>query len=61
MSENDIIAEYVKAKYPQILKSYDFITWKISIRIREATKKFVDAIKDIDSTELKNLLEGDTK
>ena len=37
MSENDIIAEYVKEQFPEILKTFDFAFYRLCIRGREVT------------------------
>lgn len=48
MSENDVIAEYVKEKYPEILETMDFAVYKFGAAVRETRDKLVEAIRKID-------------
>ena len=44
MTENDYIAEYVKEKRPEILCSFDYITWRFSKSLDNILLGFSDAI-----------------
>lgn len=52
MSQNDIIAEYIKTKYPEMLKSSDFAMFKISIAWRSVVNGFKETINNIDFNKL---------
>ena len=48
MSENDYIAEYIKERRPELIRSVDFVFWKMSRITADAVKKIVDAFSGID-------------
>ena len=48
MSENDYIAEYIKEKRPELIRSFDFAFWKMSRIMADAVKKIIDAFSGID-------------
>ena len=48
MSENDYIAEYIKERRPVLIRSFDFILWKMSRITVDAVKKIIDAFSGID-------------
>lgn len=54
MSENDIIAEYVKEQYPWILNTIDFAVYKLKMQcktmvdeLKESFRNDGDRLKDI--------------
>lgn len=53
MSENDIIAEYVKENYPEILNTIDFACYRFQTAVRGLCEKVFDCFKNVDFTELK--------
>ena len=55
MSENDFIADYVKAHYPEILETIDFKLYKLSYACRNFCESFSDAFKKVDFEKLKDL------
>ena len=53
MSENDVIAEYVKERYPWILDTIDFAIYKLKMQwksmaneIKESLRIYGDRLKD---------------
>lgn len=48
MSENDYIAEYIKERRPELIRSFDFVFWKMSRITADAVKKIIDAFSGID-------------
>lgn len=48
MSENDIIAEYVKSKFPNILSTADFALYRLGYRLQEIASGFVESAMQID-------------
>ena len=48
MSENDYIAEYIKERRPELIRSFDFVFWKMSRITENAVKKIIDAFSGID-------------
>lgn len=48
MSENDYIAEYIKEKRPELIRSFDFVFWKMSRITADAVKKIIDTFSGID-------------
>lgn len=52
MSENDIIAEYVRKRYPELLNTADFVFFKCSCAIRKIINDFKESLKNIDFSEL---------
>lgn len=62
MTENDLIAEYVKEKHPQLL-GVDFALWKVIRKVREAASIMLDAFsnltpEDIEALQGENSEEG---
>lgn len=55
MSNNDIIAEYVKEKYPELLTGADFAIYKTGVVLREIVNNCAESLKKIDFKELKRL------
>ena len=54
MSENDMIAEYVKEKYPELLTTCDFAIFKIGVAAREGCRSMCETLKKIDFGVLKD-------
>lgn len=48
MSENDMIAEYVKTKFPNILSTADFALYRLGYKLQEMATGVVEAAKQID-------------
>ena len=55
MSDNDVIAEYVKAHYPEILETIDFNLYKLSYACRSFCESFSNAFKGVDLKKLVDL------
>ena len=53
MEENDVIAEYIKAKYPELLTSIDFAFFKIGMICRGFVNAVTESFKDIDFETIK--------
>ena len=53
MTENDIIAEYVKKNHPGLLVSFNFILFKISKSIANVVDGLVEAISKVKIPEIK--------
>lgn len=54
MSENDVIAEYVKERYPWILDTIDFAAYKLKMQwktmvdeFKESFRNYGEKLKDI--------------
>lgn len=54
MSENDVIAEYVKERYPWILDTTDFVAYKLKMQwktmvdeFKEYFRNYGEKLKDI--------------
>ena len=58
MSENDIIAQYVREKYPEILTSVDFELYKFSLAWRNMVNDLKEAFKNIDFSKLAKQVNG---
>lgn len=58
MSENDIIAEYVREKRPEILTSVDFGLYKFSLAWRNMANDLKEAFKNIDFSKLAKQVNG---
>ena len=58
MSENDIIAQYVREKYPEILTSVDFELYKFSLAWRNMVNDLKEAFKNIDFSKLAERVNG---
>ena len=61
MSENDIIAEYVKSRFPNMLATADFGLYKMGVKIHETLNGISEGIKSIDWNGLKERLESVNK
>lgn len=61
MSENDIIAEYVKSRFPNLLATADFGLYKMGVGISETMNIIGESLKDIDWKTLKERLESVNK
>lgn len=57
MSENDLIAEYIKQERPEILRSVDFMVFKMRHTLLSFAECFTQAMKNIDFDKLKQLSE----
>lgn len=55
MSENDYIAEYVKARHPHIL-GFEFAIWKVQKQIFNAIQPFCNFIGSLSKEEKEELL-----
>ena len=55
MSENDIIAAYVRNKYPELIKGADFQLFKLGFVIKEAFDSVKRSMENIDFTKLAEL------
>lgn len=56
MRENDLIAEYVKENYPEILTTFDFACFKLRVTCQEFGKAIAEEIKKIDFSGLNKAL-----
>lgn len=52
MTENDYIAEYIKEKKPQMLKSLNFMAWKTQAMSKNMKDEIADAIKKAINEEM---------
>ena len=58
MDDKDrIISQYVKEKYPELLNTTDFEIYKIHIALKEFCNAFVETVKKVDFTKLKQLVD----
>lgn len=48
MNENDIIAEYIKSKYPELLYTTDFALYKLGKGIKDFVNRFKENLKKIN-------------
>lgn len=48
MNDNDMIAEYVKSKFPNILSTADFALYRLGYRLQEMASGVVEAAMQID-------------
>ena len=46
-TENDILAEYVREKYPNISNSFDYSIYRLGVRVGEAVKHITGALIDV--------------
>lgn len=58
MSENDIIAQYVREKYPEILTGVDFGLYKFSLAWRNMANDLKELFKNIDFSKLAKRVNG---
>jgi hypothetical protein len=49
MRENDIIAEYVKSKFPDILSTADFVLFKLGKTLRSVVQSSYEAYAEYES------------
>lgn len=47
MNENDLIAEYIKERYPEILQTMDFTVFKVGKAISKVINDCFDPIKNL--------------
>ena len=52
MSENEIIAQYVKERFPELSNSTDFALYKLGLSFREIVDDFKEAVKNIDFSKI---------
>ena len=52
MNKNDIIAEYIKERYPELLNTTDFALYKFSCACRKIVDGLKEAFGNIDFSEL---------
>lgn len=57
MSENDIIAAYVRNKYPELIEGADFQLFKLSFALKEAFDSVKRSMENIDFTKLAELVD----
>lgn len=57
MNENDLIAEYVKERYPEILQTMDFAVFKLSACCRRIANEIIESLKNIDFVELQLMVD----
>ena len=55
MSENDIIAAYVRNKYPELINGADFQLFKLGLLLKEAFDNMRKKLESIDFTKLAEL------
>jgi len=48
MNENEIIAKYVKSKFPNILSTADFALYRLGYRLQEIASGVVESAMQID-------------
>lgn len=58
MSENDIIAEYVKSRFPSLLATVDFGLYKMGVGIGETLNGMSKCLQNIDLKALKERLQS---
>ena len=58
MSENDIIAEYVKSRFPSLLATVDFGLYKMGVGIGEVMHGISESLQNIDLKDLKQRLQS---
>ena len=58
MRENDIIAEYVLEKYPELLKTADFALFKFKKQFGEFWDSAISAFKNIDMSNITEIYEA---
>lgn len=61
MNENDLIAEYVKEHYPEILQTIHFVFFKLGKELNECVKPITDIFKKITLLEIEELKETTQK
>ena len=56
MNQNDIIAEYVKKEYPEILKTMDFAVFNFKMNVKNIADSMVESFKKMDLSNLKKAI-----
>lgn len=56
MTDNDILAEYVRKTRPEIESSLGFVFYKITARVGEAINSFTETFRNIPAEELEKAL-----
>lgn len=46
-SENDILAEYIREKYPAISNSFDYSMYRLGVRVGEVVQHITGALVDV--------------
>lgn len=59
MSENDLIAKYIKERFPEILNTYDFALYKFSYVCKDVVNSFENTFKNIDFNKISEQLKGE--
>ena len=57
MSENDVIAEYVKERYPWILDTIDFAAYKFKMKWKAMVNEIEESVR-IHGDRLKDIAKG---
>lgn len=57
MSENDIIAEYIREMHPYMLNSVDFAIYKMGVTLRKIVESITETVKNTDFTTLKEAVD----
>lgn len=52
MNENDLIAEYIKERYPEVLQTIDFAVFKLAACCRKFANDAIESLKNVDFIEL---------
>jgi hypothetical protein len=48
MNENDMIAEYIKERMPELLTTCDFALYRLGVRLKEIASGVVESAMQID-------------
>ena len=51
MSDNDILAEYIRKNRPEIERSLDFIFYRLGVRLSEAIKPKLNGLENINNVQ----------
>lgn len=57
MTRNDVIAEYVKERFPEILTTIDFAVFNFKMACKSSVDSFEKAIKKIDFSHLQKTVD----
>lgn len=52
MNENDLIAEYVKEQYPELLNTFEFAIFRLRKAAEKMANDFKETLKSIDFSKL---------
>lgn len=52
MNENDVIAEYVKEQYPELLETFEFAIFRLKKAAEKMANDFMESLKSIDFSKL---------